>query len=296
MEENNSPVRFNKRMPEWQLKIAYFYTRHKIAIKRGLIFAVFFIDVLVVFIFASTFINYKTGLIKDKAQLQFMHLNLVDRTALEKNRPQDLELNQTTAIPTVNNNYHLVARVKNKNKEWAATKLFYRAVNQNGENQQYSTFMLPYSQKYIFAFNQPEARFGEIEVINESWQRIENFNLISYKDKIEVNNPEFNTVDSNLFYGKLKAEIYNATPYDFWRVGLQVVIFNRQDEIIGIDYLTLDKFKSRETRTIDINWTDPIRENERIGQIEIIPEVNLLDRDVIMPLSPSGSSPPKLIE
>jgi len=84
--------------------------------------------------------------------------------------------------------------------------------------------------------------------------------------------------------------VYNDSPYSFWEVGLPIILRDRSSKIIGANYVVINQLMAKEKRDINIGWLNPIE--SPVGQVEVMPEINLLNDDVIIKISAPPGSPP----
>ena len=292
MENNKIQTSFTQTTPEWKLKLAYFYAEHKSLIKRGWIFFLFFIDIIIVFSLGSILVNYQTGLISDNNKLKGMYLNLVNSDAINKQKPETLVWGEVKIMPLGDNQYNLMVSVKNNNQRWAVTRLEYTFEVNGGYLEPRTSFILPKSEKYLMYFNAAAAQDASLTVLDTNWQRIKDFSLLSYKDEVVVRDSQYIPSRLENLSGQLKFTLVNNSPYNFWQVGLPIVLYSHDAEPLAIDYIMVDKLLAKETRKISTLWHESI--NQRVRQVDIHPEINLLDKNVVMKIEGKGSSPPGL--
>ena len=283
-------VNLTEQIPGWKLKLVYFYTQHKIVIKRGLIFLLFFIDVLVVFLFGAILVNYQTGIIADQSYLRQMPVSLVNHHVIkDKMKPQELVILDVKSMPGQNNKYDLLAVVKNNNQQWAITKLDYTFNVNDQDLESRTTFILPKSEKRLMYFNADKGSHAKLKIININWQRIRDFSLLSYKDGLKIIRSSYTPRFSGLLFGETLITFFNDTPYNFWEVGLPIVLYDRNSNPIAIDYVVINKVLAQEQRQLSTSWHQPIRST--VSKAEVYPEINLLDESVIMELEAEPGSP-----
>lgn len=281
----------NKPIPEWKLELSYFYVEHKVAIKRLLVFLIFFADLIIVFLLGSILLNYQTGLITDEYFLSQMPSNLVEYHDFKStNQPTDLKIIETQSIKGDKNNYDLITIVENNNKKWAVTAITYSFDIGQSITEPRTTFILPRSQKYLTHFNIQNAANANLKIINTKWKRIEDYTLLSYQDSVNITNSYFESSRSTKTNGQVILTIFNDSPYSFWEVGLAIALYDKNSNIIGIDYTTINKLLSKEERQIKVGWPYAIQGS--VSRVEVIPEINFLDQSSVMKLdSPPGSPP-----
>jgi len=276
-------------IPEWKLKLAYFYTENKVFIKRASLFMFFFVDLLILFMLGTMWINYKTGLLKDETYLSQLSVNLVNNQTIEKFQPQDLYFEKPIVIPTNNDKYNFIVKVINNNEVWAVMNIKYTFVVAGQELEPKNTFILPASEKYLMYFNAASAQNIQLKILDTSWQRIRDFSLLSYKDKFEITKSNFEASNSNIYSGISTIEIYNDSPFDYWEIGAPIVLYDKAMQPLAVDYIVINKLLSRETRELELNWYENIE--TRVYKTEVYPEVNLLNENVIMKLETTPDSP-----
>lgn len=290
MEDKQIQTSLTEKIPEWKLKLAYFFTEHKILVKRAWVFSLFFIDLIIVFMLGSILINYQTGVIHDESQLAQLPLNLVNTKAVSRLAPDPLIFGEVESVQGEGGKYNLMSTVHNTNSEWTITELEY-TFRLNGQDlEKRTTFVLPKSEKRLMYFNAPGTLGAELKILNTAWLRVRDFSLLSYKDGIEVQKATFIPSRSGSLSGEVEIELYNSTPYGFWEVGLPIVLFDQSSEPIAIDYIVINKLLAQEKRELSVNWHEPIARVVR--KVGVFPEINLLDKGGLMPLgSPTGSPP-----
>ena len=292
MEDKQIQTSLTGNVPEWKLKLAYFYAGHKVLIKKASIFGLFFIDLIIVFMLGSILVNYQTGIIADERQLRQLPLNLVNTQAVTKYKPEELVAREVEVMRTSGGKYNIMVGIKNNNQKWAVTKLEY-TFRVNGKNlETRSTFMLPKSEKNLMYFNADNGEGAELKILKTEWWRIKDFSLLSYKDGVKVESAVYTPSRTGQLSGEIEIELYNDTPYSFWEVGVPIILYNRDRSPLAIDYIVINKLKSRETRKLVVSWHEAI--TEVVSKVEVYPEINLLDKSIIMPLAEPIGSPPGL--
>ena len=70
----------------------------------------------------------------------------------------------------------------------------------------------------------------------------------------------------------------NDSAYSFWDVGFYALLY-KGSQLASINYLDAEKFKSGESRDLQIQFYEGL---PTITKTEIIPEVNIFDQDAYM--------------
>src|SRR5690606_35684557 len=77
----------------------------------------------------------------------------------------------------------------------------------------------------------------------------------------------------------VSAVILNRTPFEITRVDLPVLLFNSSGQVVGANYTNINDLKSFESRSFQYIWYTNIN---NVSRIEIIPELNLFDRELLL--------------
>jgi len=207
--------------------------------------------------------------------------------------PQELIVNISHPI-IANQFYDLVALAENNNSDWLVN-FSYSFLDLSSSDQQVlsqgESFLLPNSEKYIFATNvssNHSLRKVDLVIDKISWKRVR-----KEKDKqILRENPlldfQFSKVSLDRFFSekqnqsvtRLSFEIENPTVYSFWEVPLVLVVYQRTRPI-GLGALSVKYLKSKEQRQVEYIWPYILPSATRV---DIRPDLYILDPDVFMPL------------
>ncbi|HOZ36363.1 MAG TPA: hypothetical protein PLR18_00845 [bacterium] len=267
-------------VPEWKISLAYWYAENKALIKKAAIFLLFFADLTVAIVWGVIFVNYRAGLLNDEAHLSQLSENLVESSAITNNAPKNLTLGEPIILSAGPDKNNLLVMAANDNNEWAVKELTY-TFNVNGQDlETIKAIIPPQSERYLAYFNAPIGSNVNLKIINIEWMRIRDYTLISYKNSLKTSQAQFTAVNSNIISGVASFNLNNYTPYSFWEVGLTVVLFDQIDEPIAVNYLAINKLKSREERRVEVNYSEPIYRT--VSRVGVYPEVNWFDPSAIM--------------
>lgn len=287
---NSTQTTVTQEVPGWKLNLAYWYTENKGLIKRGLIFLIFFIDLVILFVGGSVYVNYRAGLISDQNYLSDLPKNLVNNYAELGTAPQDLVVEEVKIVHGSQEKNNLLVKINNKNSEWAVKNLTYTFVVNGQELGAANTFILPQSEKYLIAFHAPLGTNVSFKIINTEWKRMRDYSLVSYKDGLKISDQKFIPNQTDLIAGQTDFTIENKTPYSFWEVGLAIILIDPYGEPTAVNYMVINKLRSQEQRSVTANWEDPIART--VASVAVFPEVNLLESSAIMKLEAGPGDAP----
>lgn len=245
--------------------------------------------------------NFLEDLSKDNIQYIDMRQSIA---------PVDLEIVTQGAVGNRTGEFDLYAKVKNNNANWAAVDCSYYYIVSGVQTNPKNTFFIPSEEKYLldFAFESLEttkASSLSIDLMIEGceWQRVndpsllvqtefliedieikqgtlvdESFSRSSENSNLNVDIYGFPTTNANsrvtgTSLTQLSLDLINRSIYGFWEVGVSVVL-TYQGEVIGVNYLSLDRLLSFEGRSLVFNWPKYF---SRTSDPEIFIEVNVLD-------------------
>jgi len=165
-------------------------------------------------------------------------------------------------IPTIENNYDLIARIKNSNINFGINSLsyvfeLYDANEQIIASKQGKTYILPQETKYIVKpkiFLEKPLAAAEFKIKDVSFVKLENFQELDLKIK---NRNHY--LDENEFH-KITGAIENKTSYDLDTIEVVGLLFDSNNKIIAIGRTEMNTVLMNETRGFEITWPYQISE------------------------------------
>jgi hypothetical protein len=186
----------------------------------------------------------------------------------EKQR-DPLEVVYQKIIPTSENNFDLVAEIKNPNNNWGAKSVGYALDIYNEQDESIISkqgffYILPQENKYIvepkISLSEKPAKV-EFKIISTSWQRLSGFRDLALRIR-----------DKKIQAGEglqtwVSGVVTNNTNYDLGKVELVGIIFDADGEIIAAGKTEVTTVLRNENRYFEINWPQSI--NEEIFSYDI---------------------------
>jgi len=273
---------------DFKLEASYWYVTHKLLLKKILI-----IFLIVLSLILYSFSLYRLLLIlvvQDpilKQNLNQLPNDLVDYEYFRQvNRASPLEILDFAALASDSGRNDFAAKIRNPNDNFFAYQVKLDLISGAEIIDQKTVFILPGEEKYLAFFGVENRDVSPTLKISEvNWRRVRGFaEFASDRFKFQTSEIKFENLDSqtrgNLPVSALKFKITNQSAYNFWQVGVFMVLFSG-DQIVGANYLALDQFKSGETRAVEMRWPESFY---NVSRVEILPEVNILDSSVYMPV------------
>lgn len=180
--------------------------------------------------------------------------------------------------------YDLALKIKNPNDKFMArfSYCFSEAgavkICQNG-------FIFPNEEKYFLALGQKFSSTSNIsyELQGLSWQRI---NTHTYPDWSNYYLTHTNFLASNIKFNQseslgadvnnLEFTLSNKTPYNFWDIPLNILIFSGE-KLVGINIYSAKELLSQENRQVKLNWQGRISQS---SAVQIMPNLDIVASDI----------------
>ncbi|MFH1610656.1 MAG: hypothetical protein ABIA91_02085 [Patescibacteria group bacterium] len=263
----------------WYDKVIYFLIAHQVMIKRMFIFLFVFICIIIWVLGIIGWINYTTSTKKHNYDISLIKNDLVDYIAYKAvHAPRDIQIVLATAVDKDGNIYDFVAKVKNLNEEWAAESITYKFSYTGGVTESRTDYLMPGSEKYLFVFSE-ETKFNvsqaNLIIENIDWYRINNDSNLSILPNLTIEDESFERQNQSTAVG---FTVSNLTPYNFWAVGWQVVLY-QGDNPVAVNYLTTNNFLSLSEREVQVTWFNDL---PTPSKIDIIADINVLSDDIFM--------------
>lgn len=193
---------------------------------------------------------------------------------------KDIETVWVKTIRSNGNLYDIVAKVRNPNPNFGTANFVYKfeIKGQDGQiigTRQGSTFILPDEIKYLIEINfeseKPVASANLIieKVEKNNWQQLKDYQA----PKIFVSDKNFRNQTGLEYFAEASGMIRNETSFDFSKVFVSVVVFDRNQEVIGVSKTEASSVLSGEGRYFSTKWFYKIR--GEVGSVDMQAETNL---------------------
>lgn len=202
-----------------------------------------------------------------------------------------LVIGDTTMILNPDNTVDCIAQVENTNSRGILTFDYYFDINgqQVGRGRE---FVLPGDSKHLLALDEEASAQGgntNLVVENMSLQRLEAEVATHWEDyradrlNFQVSEPKFipgqiSGLSEKLSLGEVNFKITNAGGYGYKEARL-VVLLKSGSRIVGATYYYLQNFRSGDIKDVRFTWAGAV---PTVSQVEIIPDINLLDENVYL--------------
>lgn len=273
-----------------QLEAGLWYVRH-----RKLFFILLIVVLGATAIGTLGFSLYKVGnyFFVERHQEEQNFLELTSGTSLVTNRSNaagNLTYSDARILPGNNGEADLVAAVTNVNQRSMISFTYY--FNVNGAKVATNTdFVFPGDTKYLMAFRQrvPAGASANLVIENLTFQRLDT-HVVGNWEQYQADRLNFLIEDAafspaaesglseKVSLGELNFKITNQSGYSYKSVMLSILL-KSGDGIAAATRYRLDNFRSGETRTVRMTWPGRL---PVITQVDIVPDVNILDDDVYL--------------
>jgi len=274
-----------------QLKFASWYVSHKLLLKKILIG--FLIGLNVIFwgygLYGLVIHYFVEGPALDQALRELSRS--ADLAAIRaKIEPQSLEIGTVSILSGGKGKYDLSAKVSNPNPAWRV-EFDYSFVADGEAQKTKQGFILPGDEKFLINLgveSTARIRSANLEISNLRWQRVDAHEISDYETwsgerlNFAFENVKFSpaVITDSLTVSRVTFNAKNLSAYSFWDVGFYIFLY-RGSSVATINYITLEEFISGQTRQVEVSWFEPL---SAITQVKVVPEVNIFDPKVYMPV------------
>ena len=278
---NNLLVR---EVPPWKLKVGEYIASHYPQWQRTSVSALFFLDVIILGLLASVFVNYVSGIPRE-ASLEF---ELAAKSSLDyagyraHHQVIPLRIDRIQAVPAQSGMYDFIAILSNPNAYWAALDAEVQFRSGSMLLPSVHTYLLPREQRAVTLVRQPApagTATPSVAIAKVQWRKVKHA-LVSSAG-IEYRAMRYAPLAEGVT--GLDFQVSNHTPYSFWRVPLTVVAW-KDETVVGVFQTSVERFQSGETRMVSFAWQYALPEVTRTS-VDI--QLNAADPNIFM--EPSGT-------
>lgn len=202
----------------------------------------------------------------------------------ELKNPKSIQVVWVRALPLGNNSYDLAASIRNPNEVLSSRRLEYEFVlsDRFGVVLQKSgrSFIFPQDSAYIIEANIKTDRIPvkvKFNITDPGWElkAVERPNIaVGKKDyRVETIGDKISSV--------IVSDLTNRTPYNLRETEVRAVIFDRNQNVLGVSKIILDNFRTGTQREVKFIWPHELK--GEIGTIEVEPRANTLDPSIALP-------------
>lgn len=183
-----------------------------------------------------------------------------------------------------NNKYDFVVSIKNPNNNFFSY-ISYCFSDGDKELVCSGTTIFPSEDKYVIDLAiDLDSHPSNLKFIikNKNWERVsirtypdwgkyysERLNFIISDINFEINKPTEMSLKST---NNLSFSIQNNSPYNYWEVPLNIVMFYRKN-IVGVNKYIVSEFMSLESKNVSISWSNSLK---NVDDTKIIPDLDIL--------------------
>lgn len=272
-------------LQEKELQAAMWYVTHKSILRRVIIGLIIAVDAALL-LYSLFGVGKDVFSIPDRRKQEFELL----RAALPQGMgsasagPQDLQLGGVELLQA-GEVTDVLARVKNPNPQWYVR---FEYVIGLGDAVERSTdgFLLPGEERPIVRTLRGATGTVVFNIENVSWRRINTHDIPDFETfrkehlDFEVKDPEFlpSVVEGKGTVSRARFTLINKTAYSYFAPKFLVLLY-RGSKLVGIQSAVADRFKTGETRPVEVSWFDRIG---AVSNIEVVPEIDILDQNSYM--------------
>ncbi len=277
----------NKHFTDREIRMAEFFVRNRTLIKRTVIMVLFVLNLGLIYNLGIKWVYYGLNDLKTyNAERELTSKTYIPIDKIRKKfSPIDLQIRSVYAVPVPGaRKIDVFAVVYNPNIKWKINELKYRfVVDGRYLDEQTAISVLPRSYKYLIKFNidynslSPSIR---LDLVDVKWERVGDIQPLRILDNIKIKDIDVRRVGSDGLF--VSGVVDNMTPYGFWNMGVYVVLYDFDENIIGINYISLDRVNYSSQKEFSAFWapfyTTPYRVDAVID-LDVYDKNNYIDLD-----------------
>lgn len=192
-----------------------------------------------------------------------------------------IETKDTTLLLNKSKNqYDIFTKLINKNPEWGVSELRYEVnlKDKSGEivgKENGKTYILPGSTRSLILVNvSSEKPVSSLEITLDpvKVQKLKEFRNLDFS----ISNTRYFESDLK---GRVSGTLKNATPYNFDQIDLNIILFNKKGEIVGVNFTNINAMLSNTTRDFIATW-DKYQGTD--VQVVVEPNVNVFHTETFL--------------
>ena len=168
--------------------------------------------------------------------------------------------------------YDVLAQVYNPNSDLGSPKVDYDLIFLDSDNTEISRssfdfYILPGQTKHIILTSiksQPDIAMASIAIKDVTWEKLNMVNMQSIS---------FPVKDKQFKDTELGAVVFNDSDFDFDTVDIGVILYDQNDNVIGVNRSNVNTLLSRTDRFFKVLWPKPI---VGVFRVDVEPNTNLL--------------------
>lgn len=279
-----------KKAQRW-LKISYWYATNKVLLRRILIGALIAFCVITLGYGLWGFFDYYVlSYAKEKRMFdELVSFRAYTREWIGAHAPRPLEVGKVYVF-TAKDKYDFLVKIENSSPLYWA-EFDYQFSYSGRESGTYMGFTLPGEEKWLAGLalaSDSRPSNAKLDITDISWHRVDAKEVPDYESfvsehlNINISDIEYLS-EVSLDKGSFAKTLFtakNSTAYNYWQVGFYIIAY-RGATPSAVNYVVLDKFRSGESRDVEVSWFDSL---SQVSKIEVVPEVNIFDETNYMPI------------
>lgn len=188
---------------------------------------------------------------------------------------ESLEIIFEDFIPTIEDNFDLVAEIKNSNRQWGVESITYRfnLYDRNDELiglKEGTTYILPQETKYIVEqkfYSTTAPNRIELEIKDIEWHKLKDFEYLELK----IKNKNHQLIDNKL--DQVSGVVENKSNFDLNTIEVIGLLFDENDNILAAGRTEMNSVLVGENRYFEISW--PYEISRDVSSFELSAHTNV---------------------
>lgn len=184
-----------------------------------------------------------------------------------------IKANQINILPQENNKYNALVLIQNTDQNWGVPRLAYTILLKDANKnivaeKQGSTYILPNQQKSLIELgieSQDPAVSASVDFETKEVQKLTESPVMDFP----IENVAYQVVDKK---SKISGTISNQTPFGFNEILINVLVYEGNDALKGVNYTTINTLTPGQKRDFTVFWRSNL--NVKKPRIVLEPYVN----------------------
>lgn len=274
-----------------RLKIGLWFVERREKIKKLLIGFLIFVSVISwLFVIISVVYYFAVGIKSDDKMIaQVIENDTLFHNYILSVGARDLMVSSPVIFDSGNGKYDFISELQNPNKDYFVEFSYFLEIDGQTIAEE-KGYALPEEKKQLlFLGKELVYRPGStnIKIGNISWKRINKHEIPNWPDYYNsrlnflVENVNFvGSRDTGILQAaglnNLEFEVTNKTPFNFWLVNFNILLFNNNN-VVAVNKYGISEFMSGTTKKIKMSWPGDFN---KVTNIIITPDLNIFANDI----------------
>ncbi len=239
-----------------ELELGYWYFIHKPLFRKIITISLIVVTVAVWGNLVWRLTDYLMSTKQYEEMLSRLATDPVDLGGRENYKPQAMEIGTVQIAQASADTYDLTVLIKNPNTKWGLSEFGYKFIV-DGEEFTGQSFLLPEESKYISVYGVRQNSVptsSSLVIDNSAWVKVLPSDIVVRVPEFKINQEEVESVVIGNAQGlRLRANLENNSPYNFWEVKTTALLF-RAGKLVAVADQKIKQMNAGSSRVVEFTW------------------------------------------